>query len=127
MPLLLVLLLLLFSSLVFSCQRNFPVPFIFHSPQLFNVVVAAVLTPFIYLCKFTNNYVLSPGTGTGTGKRVFTIYTCPKMNFTSHLHNKRIAHGFAMDFPAGYLGFLVAYLHRKRSKIIGETAGNYRV
>lgn len=33
----------------------------FHS--LIIVVVVAVLTPFIYLCKFTNNYVLSPATG----------------------------------------------------------------
>lgn len=57
-------LLFLFSSrfLVFSCNEIFLCRLSF-SHSLIIVVVVAVLTPFIYLCKFTNNYVLSPATG----------------------------------------------------------------
>lgn len=75
---------------VFSCNEIFLCRLSF-SHSLIIVVVVTILTPFIYLCKFTNNYVLSPATGSRK-KSLYNLHLSAAVRkWTAYnLHNKRI-------------------------------------
>lgn len=75
---------------VFSCNEIFLCRLSF-SHSLIIVVVVTILTPFIYLCKFTNNYVLSPATGSRK-KSLYNLHLSAAVRkWTAYnLHNKQI-------------------------------------